>query len=96
VTNDVASSHELYSELARDEPSDKLTVFTGEADGEGNADDQTPPRSKSTSTSEPVRDGVGELLESRKVVIGTSGSAVSTRGVWANRRMVFMNEFMVN
>jgi hypothetical protein len=72
-------------------------MLTGEADGEGNSEHQTPPRSKSTS--EPVRDGLGELLESRKVVIGMSGggpaSPASTRGVRASSRIVFMKEFMI-
>jgi hypothetical protein len=72
-------------------------MLTGEAEGEGNSKDQTPPRSKSTS--ELVIDVLGEELELRKVVIGTSGNAPpaaeSTRDVWANKRRVFMNEFIV-
>jgi len=97
VVVDVMNSHELYSELAR-ELSDRLPALAGEAEAEGNSDDQISPRSKSTS--EPVIDDLGELLEARKVVIGTSGRAAaspsSTRGVRAKSQSVFMNEFILD
>ncbi|KAG9123454.1 hypothetical protein FRC07_014922, partial [Ceratobasidium sp. 392] len=68
-----------------------------DVEGEGNSWHQTPPRSRSTS--ELATDGLGELLESRNVVIGISGSTLSwlasTREVRASSRMVFMKEFIV-
>ena len=72
-------------------------LFIGDTEGEGNSEDQTPPRSESTS--EPVIEGRGEELESRKVVMGTSGRASgvdSTSEERANKRIVFMKEFIVD
>jgi len=82
------NSHEPYSELVR-ELNDRLSLA-------GEAADQTSPRSKSTS--EPVIEDLGEVLDSRKVVIGVSRAAAvapsSTRGVRAKSQSVFMNEFI--